>query len=501
MTTEKIAVNRDSEIEDILDIIGETESQTITLIVPKNSKLSENRNNFSRLNQKARVLGKELKIESVDEKVITLAENSGMETENPLFASKRRLVADIIMPVRAARNPYGRGHFQKIAPRRLHWAKYRKWGIVAVIVLILLAPVAFGLYRYFPRADISVKLKVFPWSYRDKIGVASAVKNIDTDNARIPGVIFSDTGNLTLAFPASSRKNIEQKAAGRIIIYNAYGFSPQVLVATTRFRTADGKIYRLVERAIVPGAKIEGGKIIPSSIEAMVAADKAGADYNSPPVDHLSIPGFEGTDKFDKFYGKFPDPITGGFKGDAGFGTANDLIRASEKITAALRDSIMSALALELPNDFKTLTDAVKFDIGKITSTRIADASGNFYVSASGKLSVFGFREQDLRNLLLAMAQKQLGFAPRARDQKLEYDVSRLDFSRSVMDLDANFSADFVNDLDLKKFVGDIRGREQDNFKMYLLSVPGIDHVEITLSPFWVKYIPKNTKNITVNVN
>ena len=65
---------------------------------------------------------------------------------------------------------------------------------------------------------------------------------------------------------------MSQKAQGTLTIYNAYSSAPQTLVATTRFVTPDGKIFRLTNEVTVPGAKITNGQIVPSSINAPIAA-------------------------------------------------------------------------------------------------------------------------------------------------------------------------------------------------------------------------------------
>lgn len=104
--------------------------------------------------------------------------------------------------------------------------------------------------------------------------------------------------------------------------------SPQILVATTRFETSDGKIVCLDSRVVVPGATTKDGQLQPSSIDVNVTADQPGPDYNIPACTDpckFTIPGFKGTDKFEGFYGISKNPMTGGNLGSVPMVTADDL--------------------------------------------------------------------------------------------------------------------------------------------------------------------------------
>ena len=67
-----------------------------------------------------------------------------------------------------------------------------------------------------------------------------------------------------------------QKARGTLIISNEYSSDTQPLIATTRFETGDGKIFRLAESVTVPGVTIVDGKRQPGIVEAVVIADAPG---------------------------------------------------------------------------------------------------------------------------------------------------------------------------------------------------------------------------------
>ena len=102
-------------------------------------------------------------------------------------------------------------------------------------------------------------------------------------------------------------------------------------MATTRFVTPDGKLFRLVSSVTVPGAQVTNGQIVPSSIDAPVAADQPGDAYNVGPVNKLTIPGFQGSPKYNAFYGQLASGTSGGFVGTKAVPTAADITSGKDK--------------------------------------------------------------------------------------------------------------------------------------------------------------------------
>lgn len=120
----------------------------------------------------------------------------------------------------------------------------------------------------------------------------------------------------SVSIPATGEEQVEKKAGGTIVVYNAYSSQPQKLVANTRFESSSGKIFRVSQAVTIPGATNSGGIVTPGSLEIAVEADKAGPEYNVGLAD-FTIPGFEGTPKFTKFYGRSKTPMSGGYVGTA----------------------------------------------------------------------------------------------------------------------------------------------------------------------------------------
>lgn len=97
----------------------------------------------------------------------------------------------------------------------------------------------------------------------------------------------------------------DKKARGKVMIYNEYSSSHQTLVATTRLLSESGKIFRLVDDAIVPGFKKTNNGIEAGTIQVDVIADGLGEEYIIGPSKFF-IPGFKSIneEKYSKIYAK-----------------------------------------------------------------------------------------------------------------------------------------------------------------------------------------------------
>lgn len=219
----------------------------------------------------------------------------------------------------------------------------------------------------------------------------------ESDRKRIPGMKIVVEKTITETFSASGKKYVEDRAIGSLIIFNRYSSSPQPLQVKTRFIDTGGRVFRLTRPVIVPGAKIEEGKIIQSSIRAEVVADQPGGEYNIPVAD-FTIPGFKGTPKYDGFYGKSDAPMRGGFKGEARVVTASDITAAEEKASRDLFDQLKSELQEKIPqsNDFVFLDGSRIIAVTGITAPRPNERRGEFSVEAKGNAAVIIFKASDL---------------------------------------------------------------------------------------------------------
>jgi hypothetical protein len=302
------------------------------------------------------------------------------------------------------------------------------------------------------------------------------------------------TKNFSFSFPATGNGSVQTKAIGKIIIYNDYSSVQQTLIATTRFKTPDGKIFRLNERTVVPGKT----GAAPGKIEASVTADKAGESYNIGPVGRFTIPGFDGTDKANKFYAESIEPMKGGFIGVKAYPTEADIKQAKEKSYSDLRDYVDSLLISQIPEGFKIIEGARQFSMIKEEAGQEVDEKGNFTFFAEGKSSIIGFKEKDALGLMELLAGKELGGDFRISSSSAEYGAGRADFKAGTISFALDFKGIFERPVDF----GDLRAKSlslsEGEIKNLILSFDNIEKATVLLSPFWVRTVPSNPEKVEI---
>jgi hypothetical protein len=551
----RLIVNKNEIVAEVVERIMDEPGGEITLVVPKNSVLGESASNFHLLKREADGMGKKISIESVDAGILVLAKASQLEAMHPFLDPERRpsSLSDIVPRSSKIKSEEGkitavpktsrvkivsaesrkeniseirdeqfktsgypsaggrRGRLEIKTeereaelvevelPKKRRLIKRRVLiGTVAAVVAAALAVFITG--KFFSRATIDISFNKTLWTYEHSFTADAAVSKMNIDKNLLAGELFTAHKNVTQLFPASGSATVSEKAAGKITVYNAYSSTPQTLVAMTRFSTPDGKIFRLANQIVVPGAQITNGKIIPASIDANLVADKPGPDYNVGPVPRLVLPGFKGTPRYDSFYGEIKQPLQGGFTGQKAVPTSDDISKAKSKTSDILKTSLENYFLNSYPSDFKILDGASDFNITKLNVNEKTDANGNFSVFGEADLQAVGFKETDLRAFLLSIAKKD---NPNSVFTGLNIDYSQVkpDFKRQLETFNVSVSGTLAPDFSADDFKTKILGKSITDIKKMVSALPGLSSAKVSLWPIWLGSLPSEPDRVKIEVN
>ncbi len=368
------------------------------------------------------------------------------------------------------------------------------------LFLILSGAAVYSAIEFLPKTKIKIITLKTDWNYVEAVLAAKNIATIDISQKQIPAEVFSVRKNFNFSFAATGKKQVERKAGGKIIVYNSYSSIPQPLIAGTRFQSPDGKIFKLTERIVVPGAQIIEGKIVSSNIEAVVEADQPGSQCNIGPVSRFSIPGFQGTPKERGFYAESKEAMKNGFIGEVAYPTDEDIKKAKEKAEKDLKDYVDSYLSLQIPPEFKFIDASRQFNIIKEEVNSNTDEKSNFTVFVEGESSAIGFREADLISLIEKTAQVNLGENFKIKNYQLEYGVGRTDFKKGQISFAVDFKGVFEEPIDIELFKQKILGKDEKELKTFISSFSNIQKTTVSFWPFWVKKTPDNIKRITIEI-
>lgn len=315
----------------------------------------------------------------------------------------------------------------------------------------------------------------------------------------VPGKIFNTEKEVSQQFEATG--SVLKKAKGIIRVYNKYSTYAQPLVATTRFVSASGKLFRTPKKIVVPGGHYEKKKLIPGYIDIEVIADQPGEDYNIEPTT-FSIPGFAGHAKYTFFYAKSFSKLTGG--GRFAKVTQEDLDRAEDILSKKVKTETEKEIrkAIEKGN-FVLLGNTISQEITNASSLAIDGAEvEEFSYMVKGCSTALVFLDADLENFA------EHFIASRISDKKLHlpsldlnYSFSSMDFENNKMDIILKFSCKIYSEIDTLALKKTLVEKSFKETKILLENEPKISKFQFELWPFWVKKVPSNLDKIHINLN
>jgi hypothetical protein len=541
----KIFIDRKANVARVVEEIISSEDASVVLVIPTQSVIAESAENFILVKREAEAASKELFVESVDEATLRHAEASGIETIHPLLTAKsdvRRSLTDIVpqseqgkktvsgksakmpklnvmksskkltVPVEEEVSDKEDVVIEKPSEDKkafieqdsedngapLARKSYRNIAMVLGACAVVFLGV-WGVGRVFGSATAILDFKKTEWQFDDAMSATKTATKYDSALKVLPAEVFTESRNLTQLFPASNHANVSTKAKGKILVFNAYSSSPQALVATTRFVTPDGKVFRLDNQITVPGAGIKDGKITPASIEAWVTAELPGVAYNVGPVDKLTIPGFKGTPKYEGFYGQLAGKIEGGFVGEKAVPSDDDIKKAKERVTEVLKNSLASNVLRGRADEFEILPDASDFTIVKLTVNPATDEKGNFSIFGEARTRAIAFRKADIRVMLEELATGGNDTLT-LQNTTIEYANLKPDFAKGELKLRVKASGTRTARFNPDAFRQMVAGKRIGDARAIIADLPELSSANISLSPFWIGSVPKDPGKVKVTV-
>ena len=371
--------------------------------------------------------------------------------------------------------------------------------ILGVVSIILLGTIV---YMTTGSAKIDIMPHKQPLDFKLKVSASDKFSIVDVGGNKIPGQLFNVEKSANQTFSTSGQKEVAQKARGTITVYNEYGTAPQVLIATTRFQTPDGLIFKTLKGIVVPGITVIGGKIVPGNIKVEVIADKAGQTYNIPPS-KFGIPAFNekgDTLRYQKVYGQSIDIMKGGVIGKAKVVTDNDFNSAKMILTDQVTKDVSDSLKTQTAGLKVINASAIKLQNPQSTA-KVDEASDAFTMTVSGAIKTVGFKEDDLKNLIKQYIDKNQNQTVIPEKLNISYDNVTFDEASDTMIFTVNIKGNSYTKVDGDKIKADLSGKNENEIKDYFKGAVGVDTAKVMLSPFWVKRIPQDKDRTNLQIN
>ena len=370
----------------------------------------------------------------------------------------------------------------------------RKCSLLGISVVVLFVVVLFVTTG---SAKIIIKPVAHSLDLSLTINTSDKFSSVNLENRTIPGQLFSIEKRVEQTFPATGERDIIKKARGKIAIYNEYGTAPQVLIATTRFESSGGLIFRTLKTVTVPGTKVINGEIIPGSIEVEIIADKAGEFYNID-AGRFTIPAFKekgDNDRYQKYYGMSKEPMKGGIVGKAKVVTDQDYLKAKETVHNMVVSDAENALKSQAA-ELKILSSTSPL-VKEVKSTaQVDEAVNDFTISETVELESVAFREADLYDLATRYVETVNNLDVFSEKINLEFKDVEFNKESKILQFKVLAKGSAYSRVNKDKVIGDLMGKNENDIKEYFKGAEGISVARVILSPFWVKKVPTNIERI-----
>ncbi|MBU4142862.1 hypothetical protein KJ590_02575 [Patescibacteria group bacterium] len=359
------------------------------------------------------------------------------------------------------------------------------------------------LYFILPKAEISVKAKKEPVNQELSLVADKGASKIDAAQNKVPAQLIKLDKRQSQEFSTTGQRQVNDKAVGRIVVYNEYSSSPQALVEKTRFLSAAGQVFRLTKSITVPGAKIQEGKIVASSIEAEVVADQAGADYNVAPA-RFTIPGFQGTPKYAAFYGQSNATMSGGASGVMKVVTQGDYDKAKSEIWKSLQPALDSEFKSQLPGELKIIDGAMKEEVSAPeTSVAVGAPAEKFTMTLKGTATAVLFDE---KNILEVIQKKLTEKVNSGKDlslaaEQVSYQLSSIDYARGQILMKVKVLGGLIWKIDTEALRREIVGQDEKAIREIFAKHPEVSEAKVVFWPFWVSRAPADLDKVIIKVS
>lgn len=314
--------------------------------------------------------------------------------------------------------------------------------------------------------------------------------------------VMAVSGEESTMVASSDTKDIERKAKGTVIIYNAYSSKAQRLLIETRLETPDGKIYKTDKALVVPGAKVEDGETVPGSVEVTVTASEPGEEYNIGLTD-FTIVGFKGTPKYDKFYARSKTEMTGGLIGKMYTISQEEGEKQKGMLREKLKQSLSSKIFAELPSGFVTYPDTI-YQVDESTDFFESEQEA-ILIEEKGTLYSFIFQKDKLARAIAYSVVSQYEGEP-VEVTNID-DLTFMLLEKEDIDPEAVDEISFtlsgnpriVWKIDKEKLKSDLVEVHKKSFQTVLSAYENIEKAEVVIKPFWKRTFPERTKDIKIN--
>ncbi|OGE80204.1 MAG: hypothetical protein A2826_01705 [Candidatus Doudnabacteria bacterium RIFCSPHIGHO2_01_FULL_43_23] len=539
----KLYLNFDEEVMSALQKIKKSGEDELVLVVPKGARIFRSTTALRLIRQQAAKLRKTIKVSTADERGKVLVKRAGIilatHTEEIPFAAvaqrQKRSIEDIRVTPRQivksealkideddaikSRNKLtepeeelsdligpGSSDSEIKIPKviKVPLSSYRYTFISVFLILVAVLVIIFYIL---PSATVVVTARSEPLARDLEILVDSQTTVPDIQNLLVPGQRIEEERDYSGEYPATGSKKVGKPASGFVTIYNFSNNNLILRAATTRLEV-EGKVYRLLQDVtrLAPTGKTPSGDIDPNTLvnPVPVSADDPGSDFNAPAGTRFEIINEVFGHQPEILYAQNANPVSGGNDDEVAIVSEQDIENARASTTVAVLALLEKQLSDKLGEEISLPPTAATVEVLDESISHKAGAEvSRFSLSQKLLIKALIYNKSDVKEI---MKERIVRLLPENKtlvssDEVIEAEFVSLDLSAGAGTLHAHYESSIIYKINEDFLKRSLKGKSITEAKEILLARPEIDQVDVLLSPFWVRKIPRFESKLTFNTS
>lgn len=364
----------------------------------------------------------------------------------------------------------------------------KKSGILILFLFICLLI----FFHFSAKAEIEISPKMQDFSIAKQVSIDAKAPESDFSKKVMAGVFLVEEKADNQMFDSTGTSESKHRAGGIIRVYNNYHLN-QILVATTRFVSSDGKLFRSTKQINIPSNKF---------VDVSVRAAEPGPEYNIGPST-FSIPGLLGSARYTAVYGKSLSSMAGGDVGEMAQVSEQDLEKAEKQLYEKLSNTLKQGLINQAGLDFSLIDQAIQTEILESSCLRKAgDQVEQFNCSLKAKSEALVFAEFILQDFAEKFISQEIDDSKSIKQDSIEIQatVKEIDLQAQKMFLELEISAQIFTELDIESLKQALTEKSLKESEILLQTYPEIEKTKIRLFPFWAQTIPQDLEKIDITL-
>lgn len=495
--------------------IRAVEDSGVELIMSQNSPLLENLLAFKIIKKEAESFGKSVKFNFEDKNFSFLnealnpidRESSGDNGNNHEIVSSQEVLpvsksTDQILTEKSKRGL----SFRPKVPK-LHFNL--RAGLIIPGLAILFVTIVLGLigsYIYFvPRTRVVLTVDSEPLVRTIDVTASATASAGVSNSVVIPALEIAATAKKSESTPSSGKKDVGEKAAGEVTVYNKTASSINLPAGTviTHGRVIGDDLRFTTNAAVTVPARSSNPLSVsgydPGTVNVGITAESFGEDYNLASGDTFPV----GTRATSDFIAQNSAAFVGGTRRQTVVVTATDQKVLLDSLTTSLKDELKATLLAKLVSGQNIDDSSVIYNIvSKSFDHGVGEEAPNLALTLEMSSSVMAFSQNELKN---AVYSKLLTYVPDGyqlfgNEQDVELNEAKA--SGKVLKISARGKGFIVPKVDLEEVKRNLLGKTLADSEKYLGSLSNISSHEIQtpirIGPF--SFLPLRPDSLKVEV-